>query len=435
MWSGRNDAMRRTGFLPVSVLAFLGCWLAAAFATPGFAANDFRLKAGAEGRICLKCHEDFADILKKRSVHTPVAKLECSSCHNPHTSSHDKMLAGEPGEICKDCHRDLFPKKVRSAHEVFVAGKCALCHDPHAADNPKNLIRAGSALCFECHQELGKKIEDNEFQHDPVNKSCLDCHNPHTSTVSTQLLKKSQPALCLECHESGKATFKQAHNNYPVERARCTACHDPHGSSTRGILFDNVHDPVADRKCDECHGKPTASSPFALKNTGFEICEGCHYDEVADAFNKMRIHWPVVDSVGCVNCHSPHASAQDALLKAPMLVVCGQCHEDTVARQERSKTKHPPVAEGECTDCHSPHASDNLFLANEASTLDLCGECHDWEAHSTHPIGEKVVDPRNPNLTLQCTSCHRAHGTEYDVFLYFETTNDMCVQCHTEYRR
>lgn len=427
--------MRRTSSLPVIAILFLGCGVVLWGARPAFAANNFRLKPGAEGKICLKCHDDFAEVLKKRFVHTPVEERECSSCHNPHTSRHEKMLSAEVGEMCKDCHEDMFPKQPRSSHEVFVQGRCTSCHDPHAADNESNTIRAGSALCFECHSELGGRIVDNEFQHEPVTKSCLKCHDPHTSTKGPKLLKHDQPALCLECHKTEKATFKQVHKNYPVEKARCSLCHDPHGSNTRGILFDNVHDPVSDRDCEECHNKPTASSPFALKDSGFEICEGCHYDTVSDALNKKRIHWPLLDEIGCVHCHTPHASSEDSLLKAPMLVVCGECHSDTVARQERSPTKHPPVAEGECVECHSPHGSDNLMLANEPSYLDLCGACHEWETHSTHPIGEKVVDPRNPNVTLQCLSCHRAHGTEYENFLYFETTNDMCVQCHTEYRR
>jgi len=427
--------MGRAKSLSTTAVLFFGCVLALAAVSPGFAARNFRLKAGAEGKICISCHEAFEEILEKPFVHTPVAERECSGCHNPHTSRHEMLLSGEPGEICGECHDDLAPPEVRSSHEAFVEGKCASCHDPHAADNEMNLIRSGSALCFECHEELGERIVSNEFQHEPVTESCLECHNPHTSAESTKLLKSAQPALCLECHKTGKATFKQVHENYPVEKARCSSCHDPHGSNTAGILFDNVHEPVSDRECGECHSEATASSPFALKDSGFEICEGCHYDMIADTFNMNRMHWPVVDEVGCINCHAPHASAEDALLKGPMLVVCGRCHADTVARQERSQTEHPPVAEGECVECHSPHASDNLFLANESSHLELCATCHEWQAHSTHPIGEKIVDPRNPNVTLQCSSCHRAHGTEYENFRHFETTNDMCVQCHTEYRR
>lgn len=404
-------------------------------ASPASAAEKFKLKPGARGKVCLQCHDTFAAILDKSFVHTPVAKRDCTGCHSPHASDHAKLLDAESSEMCEQCHRDLIPQEVKSVHQVVADRQCTSCHDPHAADNKMNLVRGGSDLCFECHPAMERKIAQNERQHAPVSRDCLGCHTPHASAGAADLLKKEQPALCLDCHEVDAQSFKVAHKNYPVAQARCSACHDPHGSSTEGILFDNVHAPVADKRCQECHEGATSRTPFALDDTGYELCEGCHYEEVADIFNKTRVHWPVVDRKGCVNCHAPHASPADGLLKEPMLELCGDCHADTVARQERAQTGHPPVAEGQCTACHSPHSSNNLFLTVEDSTIELCGACHDWQTHSTHPIGEEILDPRNANVSLECSSCHRAHGTEYGHFMYFETTNEMCVQCHAAYRR
>jgi DmsE family decaheme c-type cytochrome len=399
------------------------------------AANDFRLKPGAITKVCTECHDEFAEILKRPYLHTPIKKGECAGCHNPHTSKHDMLLSAESGEICQSCHEEMFEGETKSVHQVFVEGKCSSCHDPHGAKNENNLVRSGSELCIECHRDLTERIATNEFEHDPVTDSCVECHNPHTSKKSVKLLVDAQPSLCLDCHEANDASFRQVHKNYPVQKARCTACHDPHGSNTAGLLFDNVHEPVGERACGECHAKPTSSSPFALKDVGLKLCEGCHYDLVVDALNKKTVHWPMLDDKGCVNCHAPHASPEDFLLKAPQREVCGRCHADTVARQARSLTPHPPVAEGACNECHSPHSSDNAFLAAEATTIEVCAKCHEWQTHSTHPIGENVVDPRNANVTVQCLSCHRTHGTEYEHFLYFETTDETCVQCHTNLRR
>jgi predicted CXXCH cytochrome family protein len=154
-----------------------------------------------------------------------------------------------------------------------------------------------------------------------------------------------------------------------------------------------------------------------------------------DMFSKNRMHWPVMGRQGCLSCHNPHASAEKKLMKAPLIVVCGQCHGDTIARQERSETEHPPIKQGNCVACHVPHSSDNTFLFNQASVIELCGTCHDWQKHSTHPIGEKIIDPRNKNLTLQCLTCHRAHGTENKAFIYFAEVPAMCTQCHVQYKR
>ena len=431
----RAGPVNLAGTRRMTALRLFASLLVLAIASTTLAADKFKLKPGARGKRCVECHDEFDETLAKPVVHKPITEGNCAACHNPHTSNHEMLLSAESGEMCLECHDDLAPQETMSVHEVFVDGKCLSCHAPHAADNKKLLVRAGSELCFECHDEIGEKLEENEFQHEPVTEDCLECHNPHASSDGKKLLKGGQPALCLECHKAGKPAFKKAHKGYPVDKARCSACHDPHGSNTAGILFDNVHEPVLKKKCQECHEGLGSSTPFALKETGFELCEGCHYEEVADIFTKKRIHWPVVDETGCLNCHAPHASSQDSLLKEPMLDLCGQCHADTIARQERSPTEHPPIAEGECAECHSPHSSDSLFLANEGSLLELCESCHDWQAHSTHPIGEKIVDSRNQNVTVQCSSCHRSHGTEFEHFIYFETPNEMCVQCHDEYKR
>ena len=67
--------------------------------------------------------------------------------------------------------------------------------------------------------------------------------------------------------------------------------------------------------------------------------------------------------------------------------------------------------------------------------IELCGTCHDWQKHSTHPIGDKRKDPRNRNLTLECASCHRAHGTGAKHLVPYAKVTDLCTKCHEQYRR
>src|SRR5512141_2545766 len=42
------------------------------------AQDKFRLKPGAQGKVCLNCHEGFKDKLKLPFLHTPVKKGDCS---------------------------------------------------------------------------------------------------------------------------------------------------------------------------------------------------------------------------------------------------------------------------------------------------------------------------------------------------------------------
>src|SRR3974377_896569 len=81
--------------LAASVLFFLF-----AVASAHAEENKFRLKMGASGKICLNCHVDLQNTIKNPFIHTPVKAGECSGCHNPHTSSHGKLLAADADNIC-----------------------------------------------------------------------------------------------------------------------------------------------------------------------------------------------------------------------------------------------------------------------------------------------------------------------------------------------
>ena len=421
--------------------------------TAAEAQNKFRLKPGASGKICLDCHSDFADKLKSKFVHTPVKTGDCAGCHSPHASAHGKLLAASPSAICLTCHPTVVPEKALSGHKVAVEGKCVACHDPHASNNKANLRKTGNALCVSCHKTTGDEIAKVKFKHIPVSNDCLSCHNPHGSDTAAHLLKKPVPALCVECHKPDSPRFASQHVNYPVAKADCASCHNPHGSNTGGILFDTIHPPVASKRCTQCHNAAASSEPFATRRSGFELCRGCHSTMVNETLGKKRIHWPLVEKSGCLNCHEPHASRQKKLLNVAEATLCGQCHQDTVeyqarlaekAKQEQPTSKarvvkgaltHAPIQEGSCTACHAPHAADGPRLLKNASIVDGCGACHDWLKHNSHPMGEKYVDMRNRNLSVNCLSCHRAHGTGYRYMITFPASTDLCVQCHKQLRR
>jgi predicted CXXCH cytochrome family protein len=416
--------------------------------------NKFRLKPDAAGKGCLNCHDNFKSVLKKQFLHTPVKTDQCTGCHDPHTASHGKLLAEEPNRICSKCHAAVTPKNARSVHRVVLEGKCVTCHDPHASDTKFNLTSPGNALCLSCHKEMGTRLAKAKFKHSPVEKGCMNCHDPHASAKSDHLLKADLIPLCVNCHKTNNPNFSKAHMNYPVATAQCTSCHDPHGSSTSGMFFDNVHAPVAKKMCTQCHDAPTSSTPFKTKKTGFELCRGCHNTMMNETFGKNRMHWPVMDKKGCQNCHEPHASTHKKLLNGDGRSVCGKCHTDTMAVQVRLAEKerqekaaaakgqvikgaltHDPIQEGNCEACHSPHSSDRTLLLKGPNTIELCGTCHDWLKHTSHPMGDKTLDIRNKNLKMDCLSCHRSHGTGYRYMIPWPAATDLCVQCHKQYRR
>ena len=415
--------------------------------------DKFKLKTGARGKLCLDCHDNFKEKLKNQFIHTPVKSGECTECHNPHTASHGKLLDEDPNKICNKCHEGIVPKNAKSSHKVVMEGNCVKCHDPHASNNKFILLKAGNELCFDCHKNIGNAVTKVRFKHSPVEKGCISCHDPHASTKGNHLLKNELVALCVSCHRTDQANFLKQHMNYPVARSNCSSCHDAHGSNKAGILFDNVHPPVANKVCNQCHEASTSPDALKTKKAGFELCRGCHSGMMNDIFNKNHIHWPLVDKVGCLNCHEPHASAQKNLLMSDTKSLCGKCHIDTMESQRKLAEKekqenaaakgrvikgamtHNPIQEGNCDACHSSHASDSDFLLKQPSVIKLCETCHDWSKHTNHPMGEKAIDSRNKNMTMQCLSCHISHGTGYRYLIPFPTVTDLCVQCHKQYKR
>ncbi|RII25759.1 MAG: cytochrome C [Geobacter sp.] len=399
--------------------------------------NDlkFKLKPGANGKLCLGCHTAFKEKLTKPAIHTPLKKGQCTGCHNPHSASHGKLLVADAGNICSTCHKSVVPANAQSVHKVVAEGSCTKCHDPHSANSKFNLLKGGNDLCFGCHKEMGESVAKVKFKHSPLVKGCLTCHDPHASNKAAFLLKSDVPALCIGCHKTDRPNFIKSHMNYPVAASRCTSCHDPHGSDRAGILYNNVHKPVVSRMCNQCHEEATSATPLKTKKSGYELCRGCHSTQVNSMFAKNMVHWPILSKEGCLSCHNPHASKHNGLMKGDLITTCGRCHHDTIRRQEKSQTKHEPIKDGKCVVCHDPHASDNPYMFKKATIIDQCATCHDWQKHSTHPLGEKVRDPRNKNVSVQCLSCHRSHGTEYKHFIPFPSTSELCVQCHEQFKR
>ncbi|MES0446384.1 MAG: cytochrome c3 family protein [Desulfobacterales bacterium] len=428
-------------------ILFLLCILGLLFfVTPAqaYSPEKFKLKTGAKGKLCLKCHETFQKTLKSRYLHPLLKTGDCSGCHVPHASTHKNLLTAGATRLCLNCHQKVLPEKARSAHTMVAGGNCNKCHNSHGSNNKFILLKSGNDLCLDCHKDMGEKIKNDEFKHKSLGKGkgCLNCHDPHTSTRFSFLLKKDAPSLCLGCHKTDKPSFKTQHMNYPVADSNCSSCHNPHGSDKKGILYATAHAPVSEKKCAECHAGPKSRAPLKTKKRGTELCRQCHKDMLDKTFSKNRVHWPLMDNTGCLNCHNPHATKQKKLVKGPIVSVCGRCHSDTVELQKlsinnpKNKQLCEPVKTGNCTSCHAPHSADNILLIAQSSSTDLCGKCHEWHTHSTHPIGEKAIDQRNKNLTVDCLSCHKSCGTGNNPgMMHFEATYEMCIQCHLDRKR
>src|SRR6185436_2724106 len=68
---------------------------------PHDGSNPKQLLADSTNELCYKCHtEKRGPFLHE---HAPVRE-DCTSCHDPHGSNHERLLVAKPPFLCQRCH-------------------------------------------------------------------------------------------------------------------------------------------------------------------------------------------------------------------------------------------------------------------------------------------------------------------------------------------
>ncbi len=371
--------------------------------------------------LCLECHQTTGEAINKGKAHLPVKEKGCTSCHNPHASRHPGLLNYTLSELCYRCHEQGRGFSGPVVHKPVAEGHCLGCHEPHSSVNKALLTKAGEDVCFGCHRQ--EEVVSKKVVHPEVKKgNCTVCHSPH-SADKEGLLVKDKKGLCSGCHKGEEATFIKVHDNYQVAGSNCLSCHSPHSSDRKGILKANLHKPFEERRCAICHSQ---GSKETIK-VGTAICMDCHSDSM-DGFNKINNHLLAGEGGDvCSNCHNPHASDGKHFLKDKEDRVCFGCHIDTRWHMAKGNSKHPKL-EG-CSNCHTSHGSNNQFFLTKGDDTCSIGDCHPAQGRFTHPIGEKVIDPRSKE-PMSCSTCHNPMGAEERFILRFEKDKELCIQCH-----
>ncbi len=100
---------------------------------------------------CIECHTDIRGEIIKPSHHPIVeGKVQCHDCHDPHGSLTAASLRAESNvDMCLTCHAD---KRGPWIHEhPPVMENCATCHTPHGSAHNRLLAQKPPALCADCH--------------------------------------------------------------------------------------------------------------------------------------------------------------------------------------------------------------------------------------------------------------------------------------------
>lgn len=371
--------------------------------------------------LCLECHSKAAHLIGKPVVHRPVRDGKCTACHNPHASRHSGLLADSGSALCFNCHDRRKGFDARVVHKPVEEGKCLSCHDAHASVNAFLLEEPGGKSCFSCHPQEGLMAGKNV--HPEVKKgNCRVCHSPHAAAFDGLLVKKRK-ALCAGCHypENGRRAAKPC--VYKVVGSDCTGCHSPHSSDRKGLLKAELHSPFEAKKCEKCH---KGGAPYSGNTGGVGRCLECH-DKTMASFNKINSHLIAGVQNSCTNCHNPHASDEKNLFRHKAEKVCFGCHSDSKEFVAKSSHTHPGI--DRCSDCHVSHGSNNRFFLSGGGETCLSEACHLTQGSFSHPVGDKVIDPRS-NSPMDCSTCHNPMGSPEEFILRFKKDRELCVQCH-----
>ncbi len=122
-----------------------------------------------EDMLCFECHEDVEKQVNATVVHKPFIEGNCGGCHDPHSTNNEWILKADSEIICLSCHKvegdlkdhshpfNVAPKKELSSNlQLSQEGKleCLTCHNPHSSKQPFMLKSDNNLICLGCHMDL-----------------------------------------------------------------------------------------------------------------------------------------------------------------------------------------------------------------------------------------------------------------------------------------
>ncbi|MBI5201751.1 MAG: DmsE family decaheme c-type cytochrome [Elusimicrobia bacterium] len=210
-----------------------------------FTINNPREKKGPDAsKTCLQCHQGGTRMHWSGSTHD-AKNVSCVQCHSMHAEKVNDgkspmLTKASVEQTCFQCHADKKAQIKKSAHMPIGEGKmtCTSCHNPHGSPDEKLMAKnTVMETCYECHAD---KRGPFLWEHPPAREDCRNCHNPHGSHNDRMLITKSN-LLCQRCHSNAN----HPSNNYDdininrktpqIFNRGCVNCHSKiHGSNHPG---------------------------------------------------------------------------------------------------------------------------------------------------------------------------------------------------------
>ncbi len=393
---------------------------------------------------------------KDPAVKLVAGKVECTTCHDPHTPNLDPSTpmflarSNSGGALCLACHDPTLPQPnqlngwTTGAHATAtntvpstvgvgaygtVAGDaCASCHGAHRNPvGPRNLKGVEEATCSPCHSGINVSPSlrnvmgeftkvyahptttvsgvDDPTEALPVNSArhaeCPDCHNSHAAAAQagTALPPTLQAALSAVSGYDTAGAQKPATREYQV----CFKCHADSTNKPQNTTY-------------AVYGRTPSRYPQGSKPAGYPANPPMPPDQY-----NTRLQFS--STIGHNIMGTSIVTTANTTLRAYMLNIDGVT----------SNTSRPLTTTSQlyCSDCHNndqarlfggtgpngPHGSINTHIlglglyqepagggsGNTSAGYALCNKCHNLTNIFNLP-------PHDPHKSCGCTTCHDPHG-------------------------
>ncbi|HEU5452735.1 MAG TPA: cytochrome c3 family protein [Terriglobales bacterium] len=388
-----------------------------------------------------------------------AGRIECSTCHEPHTPNIDPKrpdmflaVSNENGGLCLSCHDANKPAPnvlngwLASAHatsgtkegtnytgySTVAESACTTCHAPHNSGAERLLRDGGAKGCLECHANAASQShfaqtwvgydDPSKFMHPvfatghkpdedlksaatPRHSDCWDCHNPHAARPNGPTTAPAvQPVLAQTSGIDKDGNPVTAANQYEV----CFKCHGDSANKPQGASFAKYgYTPT--RQVDAHNVRLDFNSAFSRHNV-VQARSG----NTSPAFRNAMLRLD--------------GTAGRSLTSG--FLYCTDCHNNDKAQESGGNGPNGPhVSSYEHLlerryDMNRPAASRELPVMSLNIPPDggdplngpfaLCNKCHDvarllsssgdtaFKQHAQHVV----------NGGISCSVCHAPHGVQ-----------------------
>jgi predicted CXXCH cytochrome family protein len=161
--------------------------------------------------LCYTCHQREKEQFQHASrSHVADGDNQCTYCHNPHASERKSLTRKDIKVLCLSCHPKMAARLKENAgdylHPEVAKGNCTSCHDPHSSSLPHFYKADVLLLCTKCHikqkkarHPVGEKAIDPRDRKSQIN--CITCHDPMGTKFKYSLRWDGSQALCEQCHK------------------------------------------------------------------------------------------------------------------------------------------------------------------------------------------------------------------------------------------